>query len=330
VRLHIQNPADASAMAITHAQWQAAVERHPDMAGIQVTIGTSDGEFAEGLVDAEVLLTWVNTVVKRFTNGMRPTAAPRLRIIHCNSAGVDRLSPFDWLPEGIKLINNSGIQAEKAGEFGIMALLMLQNRMPDLIQSQLTGDWNQLFGTTLRGRKLCVVGVGSIGSGVARQARAFGMRVIGVRNGRDPHPDFDETVSVDNLDSLLPHIDDLLLACPLTPRTLNLLSRERIALLRKDARVVNIARGAVWDEDAICDALDANRLDSALTDVAVVEPLNPEHRLWRTRGMIVTPHISADDREHYNDRTLDILVTNLRAAAQGEPLPNQVDPLRGY
>jgi glyoxylate/hydroxypyruvate reductase A len=330
LRLHIQNSENDPAFAFTPAQWQAAIERNPDMADADLSISSDENGFDQALAEAEILLTWVNIVARRFSHGRLKDAAPRLKIISCNSAGVDRLAPFDWLPKDVVLLNNSGIHSDKAGEFGIMALLMLQNRMPELIKAQHAGAWNPLHGTTLRGRTLGIVGMGSLGSGVARQARTFGMRVIGVRSGADPHPDCDETISTEYLDSVLPRVDDLLLACPLTERTRNLLSRERIALLRKGARVINIARGAVWDQEAVCDALDAEYLESAFTDVTVPEPLDRSHRLWRTRGMIVTPHIAADDRERYNDVTLDILFENLRAAKQGKALPNQVDPHKGY
>lgn len=330
MRLHIQNPPHDPAFSFTPEQWQAAIERSLDMAAIDVSISNDEVGFEHALVDAEVLLTWVNIAKARFRDAKTAGWPPRLRIISCNSAGVDRLAPFDWLPPAVALLNNSGIHSDKAGEFGIMALLMMQNQMLTLMQAQLAGAWSQVHATTLRGRTLCVVGMGSIGRGVAQRARALGMRVIGVRNGTAQHPDCDETVSVRQLDDILPRVDNVLLACPLTERTQNLLSRARIGLLRKGARVVNIARGPVWDQEAVCDALDSGHLDAAFTDVAVPEPLAPEHRLWRTRGMIVTPHIAADDRERYNDITLDILFANLRAERDGGAMPNQVDPFKGY
>jgi glyoxylate/hydroxypyruvate reductase A len=328
--LHIQNQKHVTGFAISLAQWQAGVGRHPDMADIDVTVSNDDAGFERALVDAEVLVTWIDVIKARFPRGALPNAAPRLRILYCTTAGIDGMAPFDWLPDSVSLLNNSGIHSDKAGEFGIMALLMLQNRMPELIEAQRAGAWTQVFGSTLRGRTLGVMGIGSLGSAVARRARSFGMRIIGIRNGHEPHPDCDETISVDHLDSVLPRVDDLLLACPLTSATRNLLSRERIALLKKGARVVNIARGPVWDQDAICDALDAEHLDSALTDVAVSEPPDPSHRLWRTRGMIVTPHISADDLTSYADHTIDLVIANLRADREGKPLPSSVDLLKGY
>lgn len=330
MRLHIQNPAGDPAFPFTAAQWDAAVARSPDMATVDLSIGGTPGELGRALREAEVVLTWVDIVGEQLRRSDLRTIAPKLRVLSCNSAGVDRLSPFDWLPADIALLNNSGSHADKAGEFGLMALLMLQNHMPELIAAQQRRSWTRLHATTLRGRRLCVVGMGSLGGGVARRARALGVYVIGVRHGSEPHPDCDETFPADALDTLLPRVDDLVLACPLTESTRNLLSRERIARMRSGARVVNIARGAVWDQDAVCDALEAGHLQSAFTDVTVPEPLPASHRMWGVRGLILTPHIAADDRERYNDVTLDILFENLRAMREGRPLPNRIDSAKGY
>jgi glyoxylate/hydroxypyruvate reductase A len=137
-------------------------------------------------------------------------------------------------------------------------------------------------------------------------------------------------VAQDALDTVLPEAEFLVLACPLTPETKGLLDRRRLARLPKGAKLVNIARGAVWDQDAVCDALVAGHLDGAVTDVMVPEPMPPGHRLWSTPGMFVTPHMSADDPNTYNDNSLDILFQNLRLARQGQPMPNRVIPNRGY
>ncbi|MBP0492762.1 D-2-hydroxyacid dehydrogenase [Roseomonas indoligenes] len=330
MRIHVQNPANDPHFAVTEAQWRDAVSRSPDMAGLQVSFASDEEGLTRALPEAEVLLSWVRPLRQRFPVGALPAAAPRLRIIACTSAGVDSAAPFDWLPESIALLNNSGTHADKAGEFGIMAILMLNTGMPAFADAQRRGEWKPIFASTLAGRRVVIVGMGSLGGGVARQARAFGMQVIGVRNGPEPHPDCDETHTTGALDSVLPRAEFLVLACPLTDQTRNLLSRERIALLPRGAGIVNIARGAVWDQDAVCDALEAGHLGGCVTDVAVPEPLPTESRLWRTPGMVVTPHVSADDRARYNDRTLDILFENIRALRESRPLPNRVDPAKGY
>ncbi|MCR0981293.1 D-2-hydroxyacid dehydrogenase [Roseomonas populi] len=330
MRIHVQNPAGESQFAVTEAQWSAALSRNPDMTGLEVSFASDEEGLTQALPEAEVLLSWVRPLRQRFPAGALPGAAPRLKVIACTSAGVDSAAPFEWLPDSVALLNNRGTHADKAGEFGIMAILMLQTRMPAFADQQRRGEWKPLFASTLEGRRVVIVGLGSLGGGVARRARQFGMRVIGVRNGPEPHPDCDETHATEALDTVLPRAEFLVLACPLTERTRGLLSRERIALLPPGARVVNIARGAVWDQDAICDALEAGHLEGCVTDVAVPEPLPADHRLWRTPGMVVTPHVSADDHARYNDRTLDILFENIRAMRAGRPMPNRVDPVKGY
>jgi glyoxylate/hydroxypyruvate reductase len=109
-----------------------------------------------------------------------------------------------------------------------------------------------------------------------------------------------------------------------------LLDRRRIGLLPAGAGVVNIGRGALLDQDALCDALDAGALGGAILDVFVPEPVPPGHRLWATRNLVMTPHVSADDPLTYNPNSLDIFFQNLRALRDGAPLPNRFDIARGY
>jgi glyoxylate/hydroxypyruvate reductase A len=330
MRIHIQNPEAESIFPITPEQWAAALARNPDMAGLQPSFAHDDAGFAAAIGEAELLITWTKVVHARFGQGGLKELAPKLQTIFCTSAGLDRLAPFAWLPDDVALLNNRGTHAAKAGEFGLMALLMLANHIPFFAQAQQRGEWAPRFGSVLAGRKLVVVGLGSLGGAVAERAAQFGMVVTGVRNTARPHPACQRVVAQDALDTVLPDAEFLVLACPLTPETKGLLDRRRLALLPKGAKLVNIARGAVWDQDAVCDALEAGHLDGAVTDVMVPEPMPAGHRLWSTPGMFVTPHMSADDPNTYNDNSLDILFQNLRLARQGQPIPNRVIPNRGY
>jgi phosphoglycerate dehydrogenase-like enzyme len=330
MRIHVQNPPGEKLFAVTPAQWQAACARHPDIAGLAVSFADDDAGFDAAIGEADVLLTWTKIVHARFPAGALPLAAPKLRVIACTSAGLDRLAPFDWLPDDVLLLNNRGTHEKKAGEFALMALLMLASRMPRIATNQRAGRWETLFGSVLAGRTVCIVGLGTIGGEAARLARLFGMRVIGVRASAAPHPACDEVHGIADLDTVLPRAEFLLLACPLTPATRGLIDRRRLGLLPAGAKVVNMARGAVWDQDAVCDALESGALDGAVTDVAVPEPLPAGHRLWTTPGMTVVPHVSSDDPGTYNDLTLDILFDNLRALRDGRQAPNRVDPARGY
>lgn len=330
MRIHVQNPAGETLFPITETQWRQALTRHPDMTGLTVSFADDDAGFAAGLGEADILLTWVSEVDRRLKGQLPPERAPGLKAIFCTSAGVDRLLPLDWLPARTALLNNRGTHGAKAGEYGIMALLMLANHIPTFAQAQQRGEWRPRFATLLAGRTVCVVGLGTLGGAVAGWAKRFGMTVIGVRSRATPHESCDEVVAQGDMDSVLPRADYLVLACPLTPETRGLMDRRRLALLPAGARLVNIGRGALWDQDALCDLLESGHLGGAVTDVATPEPLPPEHRLWRAPNLLVTPHMSSDNPDTYNDISLDILFENIRAHRAGQGWPNQVRPDRGY
>ncbi|MBO0711960.1 MAG: D-2-hydroxyacid dehydrogenase, partial [Acetobacteraceae bacterium] len=173
-------------------------------------------------------------------------------------------------------------------------------------------------------------GLGSLGGAAAGEARRFGMRVTGVRTRGISHPDCERVVSVSALDQVLPETDFLLLACPLTETTRGLIDRRRISLLPRGAGLVNIGRGGLLDQDALCDALDREHLAGAVLDVFTPEPVPSGHRLWTTPNLIMSPHTAADDPATYNPRSLDLFFDNLRALAEGRALPNRFDIARGY
>ncbi|ONG51344.1 hydroxyacid dehydrogenase [Pseudoroseomonas deserti] len=333
MRIHVQNPAGETVFPITPAQWQAAIARSPDMADLQVSFAHDEAGYAAAMQEAELVVTWTREVLARFGQGQLKAGrdfAPKLKTIFCTSAGLDRLAPFAWLPDDVALLNNRGAHANKAGEFGIMALLMLANHIPHFAERQREGAWSPRFASVLAGRTVVVVGLGSLGGAVAGRAKQFGMKVIGVRHTAAPHESCDEVVAQSDIDTVLPRADYLVLACPLTPQTQGLMDARRFGLLRQGARLVNMGRGGLWDQEALCDALDAGRLGGVVTDVTTPEPLPKDHRLWRTPGLFITPHMSSDDPETYNDNSLDILFANLRATRAGKPMPNRVLPEKGY
>jgi len=325
LRIHLQSKPSVTNFPLTQATWDEAAARAPDIsAGHALSFGETPEAFAAGMRDAEVLVAHAAAVAE----GLPP--APRLKLLYVTSAGLDKLAPFDWLPEGVTLLNNRGTHAAKAGEYGLMALLLLVNRMPAQLTNQREGAWRQVHGSVLAGHRVVMVGLGTLGGSTAAHAHAFGMHVTGVRTTAAPHPACDSVVSVDRLDSVLPEAEILFLATPLTPATNGLLSRERIALLPRGAGIVNIGRGALIDQEATMDALDSGQLGGAVLDVFDPEPLPPGHRFWTTPNVIITPHNSADDPNTYNSRSLDILFDNLQAYREGADLPNRFDLARGY
>lgn len=326
MRIHLQSHRSPHNFPLDAEVWQAACARAPDVsAGHEVSYGDTRDAFDAAAPEMEVLISQTAALAP-----LLPIAAPKLQMVFCTSAGLEKLAPFDWVPPGVPLLNNRGTHAVKAGEFGIMAILMLASRIPALATAQREGKWVALHGSALGGRHLVVVGLGALGGSTATQAARFGMRVTGVRATAAPHEACDRVVTFDALDSVLPDAEFLFLAPPLTPATQGMLSRARIAMLPKGAGVVNIGRGGLVDQDALLDALDDGHLSGAVLDVFTPEPVPEGHRLWNTRNLLMTPHISADDPITYNPRTLDIFFENLRALRDGKDLPNRFDPARGY
>jgi phosphoglycerate dehydrogenase-like enzyme len=331
LRVHIHDPKTIEpGFAVTRAMWEAACARAPANAqGIAATIDTDDDAFARALVECDAMMTSTGEA-KRLIADANPTIGAQLKVIQMTSAGLDRLAPFGWLPAGVQLCNNSGVHGEKAGQWGIMAVLMLANAMPYFATQQRHGTWSKRFTHGVRARTLVVVGIGDMGSDTAMHARHFGMRVIGVRARPLPHPHCDQVVLLDQLDTVLPEADVVVLAMPLTPQSRGMFDRRRLALMKPGAGLVNMARGAVIDQDALADLLESGHLGGAVIDVTVPEPLPEGHRLWGVPNLSIVPHVSSDDPDTYTPRTIDIFLANLAALRRGEALPTAIDPARWY
>ncbi len=336
VRVHIKNnhaspdtfpptPEGEAVFTISRERYEEVARRHPDVAErLDVFIDWDLDNFRDSMKTAEVLITWDLP-----TEGLAETA-PNLKLLQVTGAGVEHLCPMDWLPPGVTVVNNKGAHAAKAGEYGLMSILMLHCRMPALIGQQREAAWVSLYATPVAGRTLVIVGVGNIGGAVARHARALGLKVLGVsRHGR-PHPDVDEMATPERLDEVLPQADFVFVSTPATPETRNLIDRRRIGLMKEGAGLVNVGRAAVVDYEALMEALESGRLSGAVLDVFDPEPLPPDSPLWRTRNLIVTPHVSADDGDAYVPITLELFFANMRRYLAGEPLQNVVRPELGY
>jgi glyoxylate/hydroxypyruvate reductase len=179
--------------------------------------------------------------------------------------------------------------------------------------------------------RLLIVGLGSVGRAVAGACAPFGIEVWGM--GRTaPKGAIDglqRYVEPDNLQQALGEVDALVLACPLTDLTRNLIGRQEIAMMRHGAIIINIARGAVVDEPAMIEALADGRLGGAALDVAAVEPLPEDSPLWGLENVLVSPH-SASTVAAENGRIVDIFLDNLARFLAGRPLVNLYDADRGY
>lgn len=336
IKVHIKNnhaspetfpstPEGEDVFTITRERYEAAAQRHRDVARhLDVFIDWDTDNFATSMRDAEVLLTW------NFPTLNLGEVAPRLKWIQITGAGVEHLCPMDWVPPGVQVVNNKGAHAAKAGEFALMAVLMLHTKMPTIVSNQRHGRWTSLYSTPIKGRTVLIVGVGSLGGAAAEQLQRLGVNVLGItRHGR-PHPHVSEMATLDRLDEFLARADYVFVATPSTPETTGLFDRRRLGLVRLGAGIINIGRSSVMDYAALGDLLLQGHISGAILDVFDSEPLPPGSPLWSVPNLIVTPHVSADDGDSYVPLTLDIFFANMRRYLDGEPLNNVVRPELGY
>lgn len=325
-RLHIENDSKRPAIyQVARANWAAACERHRELAdGLDATFGCDGDVLDSALMDAELLIG-----IPDHRERLKERA-PRLRWIHHTSAGMDRVSPLDWLPRGVMLTNNRGAHGIKAEQYMRMAYTMLHTRMTEIIANQHAHRWHQVFSPSLAGGTAVVIGLGDLGEAAARAAKQLGLNVIGVRRHAKRSRHADEVRTYEALDEVLPAADFVVLAVPLTSETHGLLDSRRLGLMKRSASVVNIARAPVVDCEALAGKLRRGEIAGAMIDVVEPEPLPADSPLWETPNLLITPHISCDDSEHYADITLDIWFSNLARYVSGRALKNRVDTRLGY
>lgn len=259
----------------------------------------------------------------------RFVSAPLLRWVHCGHAGLDRSARPEVFERGLLVTSSAGRSAPALAEHAMFFMLALSFRFGRFYEAQLAGRWGVPGQHDLRalyGQTLGIIGLGHTGIELAKRAKAFGMHVSAYRRRTQSVPEVDRLYSTDRgetLDALLGESDYVVLALPLTDQTRLLIGARELALMRPTARLVNIARGGLVDEQALVDALNSGRLAGAALDVVGQEPLPRDSQLWRTPNLLITPHVTPKsmDRE---DRSLEILLENIRRYRAGEPMLNQL------
>ena len=254
--------------------------------------------------------------------------APRLGWLHVFNVGVDHPIFDEMLARGVRLTTSAGSTAEPIAQTAIAGMLMLARNFPHWLAAQRQHQWRPMRGAAvprdLRGQTAVVLGLGAIGAEFARLARAFGVKVVGVRrNAAAESAVAEELHPPAHLPELLPRADWLVIACPLNAETRGLVNAELLARLPQGARVINVARGEIVDQEALTAALQSGRLAGAYLDVFDPEPLPADSPLWDTPNVIITPHNSLAASGNQR-RVLDIFAENLRRWGRGEMLLNEV------
>lgn len=255
----------------------------------------------------------------------------KLQWVHLATAGTDGYIPV--LPEGVMLTNSTGSYGPAIGEYMIGMLLALQKKLHLYLRNQDRHHWHPEGRVTgIVGSTCLVIGLGDLGKNFAWRIKALGGHVIGVRRAGLEKPDYvDELYLTEQLDQLLPRADIVAMCLPATAATDKIMSRERLALMKPGAYLLNTGRGSAIDQEALIEALNSGHLAGAALDVAVPEPLPEDHPLWSAKNILITPHTTGG----WNlDSTLEIVVNifmdNLQAWLHGHALKNQVDLSTGY
>ena len=279
------------------------------------------------VADADILLvTDFRTIIAREA---WPHAA-RLQWVHATSAGVDAILFPELKESAIPVTNARGIFDHAIAETVLGFILAFAKDLPRTIRLQQEHRWQHRETERMQGRRLAVVGAGSIGRAIARLAAAAGLRVDGVANRpRDDDPDFQRVFGSDGLHTALGEADFVACAAPLTDATRGMLDRAAFTAMQPHARFINVGRGPVVQTDALVAALQAGTIAGAALDVYEEEPLPPEHPLWAMGNVILTAHMAGDFigwREALSGQFID----NFRHWQAGEPLFNVIDKSRGY
>jgi phosphoglycerate dehydrogenase-like enzyme len=266
--------------------------------------------------------------ILRFTDLLRET--PNLRWVHIYAAGSDmRLFRELAARPGVTLTTSAGASAPAIAQTTLGGILALTRQFPQIAEAQRRHAWEPLYRGTLprdiRGQRVLVLGTGPVGQEIARLCAAFGMHAIGLRRdvAAGAPPGFGKVAGFEALHDLLPATDWLVLACPLTDTTRNLIDARALALLPRGAGLVNIARGGIVVEADLLAALRSGQVGGAFLDVFAQEPLVAESPFWDLPNVIVCPH-SAAAYDGLANGVADIFCDNLRRWQAGETLRNVV------
>jgi len=336
IKIHVKNnhwapgsfPTDIEGekvFTITNSHFDKAFEKFPEIKKkVDIFFDWDENNFNSSMASSNILIAW------NFTTSNLKKISPNLKWIHCISSGINHLIPLDWMHEGLVLTNNSGIHSKKAGEYGLMSVLMLQNHLPKIITNQKNKKFISLFSNPISGKTVVVIGTGALGGSMIKLLAPLGAKIIGVNKKGKNVEKCSKVITIDKIDSILPEADILYLALPETSETKNLINRNRLNLLKPSCGIVNIGRQSVMDYEALCEKLKKNELAGAILDVFDPEPIDSNSKLWDTPNLVITPHVSSDDGESYVRLTLELFIKNLKLFIENKPLVNQIDKKLGY
>lgn len=298
--------------------------RVEDLAAVRYATGN---DLVDALPGADVLLGW------DFRSDALATAWPAatgLRWVHAASAGVDHLLTDELVASDVVLTNSRGVFDEPMAEYVLALVLALAKDLPTTLARQRERRWRHRETERIGGARALVAGTGPVGRAVGRKLAAAGMVVTGLgRTARTSDPDLGAVLPMSALTTVLPEIDYLVLAAPLTEETRHLVDATALAAMKPTARLVNVGRGQLVAQVDLVTALTEGRIGGAALDVFAEEPLPASSPLWGLPNVIVSPHMSGDV-VGWRSELVALFFDNLTRYLDGRPLRNVVDKTRGH
>jgi phosphoglycerate dehydrogenase-like enzyme len=263
--------------------------------------------------EADILIIRTDEIFAELIDRM-----PKLRLIQALTTGTDHIQALPNLSKQVTLAAARGFHGPQMSELAFIFMLHFVRDFRDLFATQAAHRWNRVEQSILVDRTVVIVGVGSIAEDLAQKCKVFGMRVIGISDGRAEAPYFDAILPRARLNEAAAQADFLIALVPHTPATNNLIGAAVFDAMKASGVLINIARGGVVDEDALIAALRAKKIAGAGLDVFRVEPLPKESPLWDMPNVFITSHVGGM-ADTYGDQVMPLLIDNLRAFTEGHP-----------
>ncbi|RDI38505.1 D-2-hydroxyacid dehydrogenase [Falsibacillus pallidus] len=315
-------------LVITHDLDKELLEKVKEAAPDWEVIAGKDASVWEPHIEeAEIIAGW-----KKGLESHCLTEKAKLKWLQTWSAGVNSLPLSDLQSKNVAVTSANGVHSYPISETIFALMLGLTRKIHAYVRNQQEKKWHHAnLSLEIHGKTIGILGTGAIGKETAKIAKAFGMKVIGLRNSGEPEDYFDEMYAMDGLSSLLPECDYVVVALPLTEKTHRLIGQEQLNKMKSTAYLINIGRGDIIDEKELIQALQDGKIAGAGLDVFEKEPLEENSPLWEMKNVIITPH-TAGSTEHYNSRLIqEIFIPNLKDYIAGnDPQINLLDYSKGY
>ncbi|MHB0998584.1 MAG: D-2-hydroxyacid dehydrogenase [Armatimonadota bacterium] len=303
--------------------------------GDELARGVLNWHFGQASSLPTDVLNRIEVVCGGLPAGWRETM-PGIRWIQFLGAGIESALIPELVESDVIITNASGVHAVPISEHILGMMLIFARQLQLCMRRQVNHEWNrdgfdvtvgELYQSTLG-----VIGLGNIGEALAQRAKCMGMRVIATRRRPEKtSPYVDQMLPPSGLDTLLRESDYIAVCTPLTNETRGMIGEEQFNIMKRNAVIVNIARGAIIDQDAMIRALQNGCIAGAGLDVTVPEPLPSDSPLWSMPNVVISPHVSGEN-PHYSTRAADIFLRNLQCYLEGDiqGMPTLVDRKLGY